>query len=76
MPKCFNNDGRYCRHMKNVDVDPNDEHKIVERSSTSYSCAWCAKHDCPCSDKNYCCADISLVKGHWNENMTWIEESA
>lgn len=75
MAKCFGNkNGSYCKSMKEVEVDPNNEHKIVERSKDSYTCAWCIKHDCPCMDKDYHCKDIELVKGHWNENMEWIEE--
>ena len=32
MAHCFNNKETaiYCRYMKTVDVDPHDEHKIVE----------------------------------------------
>lgn len=68
-----NREGVYCQHMKTVDVNPEDEHQIVERSDTSYTCAWCTKHNCPCKDLDYRCKDILPVKGHWDENMNWIE---
>lgn len=75
MAHCFaNKEHGYCKHMKQVEVDPKDGHKIVERSRFSYSCAWCVKHDCPCSDKNYYCSDIELVRGYWNDDMEWVEE--
>lgn len=61
--------------MKNVDVDPLDSHKIVEESATSYSCAWCKIHNCPCEDLGYTCRKVDLVKGHWDKDMNWIEES-
>ena len=85
MTRCFGNkDYKYCRHMKNVEVDPNDIHKIVKRSATSYSCAWCTLHNCPlyiqhikgvflCQDLKYHCADIGLVAGHFDEEGNWIE---
>lgn len=74
MTHCFGNkDYKYCRHMKNVEVDPNDIHKIVKRSATSYSCAWCTLHNCPCQDLKYHCADIGLVTGHFDEEGNWIE---
>ena len=38
--ECYHNiiNGRdyYCKNMKSVEVDPKDEHKIVERSPESW----------------------------------------
>lgn len=67
-------DGVYCQHLDTVDVSPDDEHMIVERSDESLSCAWCRKHNCPCKDMGYYCSDMIAVKGHYDEDMNWIEE--
>ena len=64
----------YCKNMKSVEVDPKDEHKIVERSPESWSCAWCTLHNKPCKDLNYYCSSCELVTGHWDDDMNWIEE--
>ena len=64
----------YCKNMKSVEVDPKDEHKIVERSPESWSCAWCTLHNKPCIDLDYHCFSCELVTGHWDNGLNWIEE--
>ena len=75
MAHCFGNKETavYCRYMKTVDVDPHDEHKIVERTKNSWSCAWCFKHNCPCKDLDYLCSDIELVQGYFDNDDNQIE---
>ena len=75
MAHCFGNKepAVYCRHMKTVDVDPHDEHRIIERTKDTWSCAWCTLHNCPCKDLNYHCSDMDLVKGHFDDDSNWIE---
>lgn len=76
MAHCFRNKETavYCKYMKSVEVDPQDEHKIIERSETSLTSAWCTLHNCPCKDLDYHCSNIELIQGHWDDNDNWIEE--
>ena len=78
--RCYNNiiDGKnyYCKNMKTVEVDPKDEHKIIERSPESLSCAWCTLHNKPCIDLDYHCFSCELVTGHWDNGLNWIEEES
>ena len=76
--KCYHNiingHNYYCKNMKTVEVDPKDEHKIVESSPESLSCAWCTLYDKPCKDFDYHCSSGELVTGHLDDDMNWIEE--
>lgn len=46
----------------------------VDDTSNSFSCAWCTLHNCSCKDKNYWCECIEPVKGHYDDEMKYIEE--
>lgn len=64
-----NKEGRHlhCRYIETVEVSPEDEHTIVERSKDSLSCAWCTYHNKPCKDLDYYCSNYDGITNDYLE---------